>query len=274
MFKIWHTGFRLTGPQGDGPARALPLPPGPARFPDILPAIRTLADALVEGAQADLAAQGRPVSCGPGCAMCCRHLVTLGEAEALRLAGVVRALPQPRRARVKERFQAGLARLEKSGLLPELLAAFTRAPGDWVRFQRLQRDYWELDLACPFLEQGACAIYAERPLVCRQHLMTTPPAACADPFGPQTYLEKVLLPMDLAGAAAAFDGLKATESRVLPLMLCLFREPILLRRTYLLDDPYAMLLRFFDLVDLGYSRKIAPSDSDDSGAPAQPPRPQ
>ncbi len=270
MFKIWHTGFCLSGPQGDGETRPLRLPGGRASFPDILPAIRDLADAMVEHARADLAAMGRPVSCAAGCGACCRHLVVLGEVEALRLARTVRALPRARRARVEERFQAGLARLEQCGLLPELLAAFTRQAHDWQNLQRMQRAYWNLGISCPFLEQGKCTIYEERPLVCRQYLMTTPQAACADPFGPGTYLEKVLLPMDLAGAAAAFDGHKATESRVLPHLLCLFREPILQRRAYLPDDPYAMLLRFFDLVDLGYSRKAPPKESEQPDTPARP----
>lgn len=255
MFKIWHTGFCLTGAGGDGDARPLRLPDGPASFLDILPAVRALADAMAEQALADLSAMGRPVACGPGCGQCCRHLVTIGEAEALRLARVVRGLPPARRAEVEERFQAGLARLEKSGLLPELMAVFTHQAHDWRSLLRMQRDYWDLAIPCPFLEQGSCSIYEERPLVCRQYLVTTPPAACADPFGPETYLEKALLPMDLAGAAAAFDGSQAMNSRVLPHLLSLFREPILQRRSYLLDDPYAMLLRFLDLVELGYSRK-------------------
>lgn len=273
MFKIWHTGFCLSGPQGDGENRPLRLPGELASFPDILPAIRDLADAMVERARSDLAAMGRPVSCGPRCGMCCRHLVILGEAEALRLARVVRALPRARRAAVEERFQAGLARLEGSGLLPELLAAFRQAH-DGQSLQRMQRAYWDLGILCPFLERGGCTIYEERPLICRQYLMTTPPAACANPFGPQTYLEKALLPMDLAGAAAAFDGHKPTESRVLPHILCLFREPILQRRIYFPDDPYAMLLRFFDLVDLGFSRKATPEEADMADQPGEPVRPQ
>lgn len=265
MFKIWHTGFCLTGSEGDGEIRPLRLPDGPAMFPDILPVIRDLTDAMVERALPELAHQGRPVSCGKGCSSCCRHLVTLGEAEALRLARVVRGLPQPLRERVEERFQAGVARLEATGLLPEMLSVFTRQAHDWRQLLRMQQAYWNLGILCPFLEQGGCTIYEERPLVCRQYLMTTPPSSCADPFGPETYLEKVLLPMDMGGAAAAFDGHGATVSHVLPHLLSLFREPILKRRTYLLDDPHAMLLRFLDLVELGYSRRAEPEQAGPDG---------
>lgn len=255
MFKIWHNEFSIAGGAAETPRRPLRLPAGPAAFPDILPAVRDLADAMVERACADLASIGRPVTCGPGCEACCSHLVVVGEAEALRLARTVHALPEAHRARVEERFRLGLDRLEQSGLLPRLVGVFGRQAHDWRLVSEMQRAYWELSIPCPFLERGNCSIYEERPLICRQYLMSTPPAACADPYGPQAYLEKVVPPLDLAGAAAAFDGAGAAASRVLPHLLCLFRESALRRRVYPVKDPHAMLLRFLDLAALGYARK-------------------
>ena len=90
MFKIWHNQFSIAGGPAETPRRPLRLPPGPAAFPDILPAVRDLADAMVAKACDDLASLGRPVTCGQGCAACCSHLVVVGEAEALRLARTVR----------------------------------------------------------------------------------------------------------------------------------------------------------------------------------------
>ena len=40
------------------------------------------------------------------------------------------------------------------------------------------RRYGTLALACPFLVDDACGIYAERPFVCRQYLVTSPPELC------------------------------------------------------------------------------------------------
>lgn len=231
------------------------LPGSPATFPDILPAVRAVADALQDDARQAVAALGREVSCRQGCDACCRHLVVLGEAEAAALLRTLRALPGDVRLRVAERFQSGLARLESSGLLPRLLAVHTRRPLDRPGLAEMQAAYWDLALPCPFCEGGACAIYRERPLVCRQHAMTSPPAACRTPFGDQAALEKVLPALDLAGAAAAFDGRLAHPSRMLPLPLCLLREGQLSRLVFPVQEPQQMLARFLDFAAEHYPRK-------------------
>ncbi|MDP3427521.1 MAG: YkgJ family cysteine cluster protein [Humidesulfovibrio sp.] len=236
-------------------AVSLSLPAGPASFVDILPAVRTVADALQNDACRTVAQMDRPVSCARGCGTCCNQLVMLGEAEALALLRTLRALPEERQASITGRFRAGLDRLESTGLLPELYAAFTREAHNSRRLAEMQAAYWKLALPCPFLDDDACGIYAERPLICRQYAMTTPPAACKDPFGPDAALVKVLPPVDLAGAAAAFDGQWAHASRVLPLLLCLLREATLSRRPYPVQEPEPMLLRFLDFASEHYARK-------------------
>jgi Fe-S-cluster containining protein len=39
--------------------------------------------------------------------------------------------------------------------------------------------YFAQGIPCPFLEEGSCSIYADRPLVCREYLVTSPAANCA-----------------------------------------------------------------------------------------------
>jgi Fe-S-cluster containining protein len=238
-----------------GLALPVSLPAAPAAFTDILPAVRSVADALQDEARRTLAAQGQSVTCGCGCDACCRHLVMLGEAEALGLLRTLHALPEDHLGRVRARFRAGLERLESAGLTPDLYTAFTREVHDTGRLGQMQAAYWELGIPCPFLEHGACSIYAERPLICRQYAMTSPPAACRTPFNAGTAMTKVLPPLDLAGAAAAFDGQLAHASRVLPLLLCLLRERQLARRSYPLLEPEPMLARFLDFAAEHYARK-------------------
>lgn len=231
------------------------IPVAPVAFTDILPTLRAVADVFQSEAHQSIAALGRSITCHCGCDACCNHLVVLGEAEALTLLRTLRALPEAQRQRATNRFQAGLERLESAGLLPRLLLVFTREAHDWRRVAEMQAAYWELGIPCPFLEDGACGIYAERPLICRQHAVTSPPAACRTPFGSQAALEKVLPAMDLAGAAAAFDGQAAHPSRVLPLLLCLLREAHLCRRTFPVLDPAPMLARFLEFAAEHYARK-------------------
>jgi len=53
------------------------------------------------------------------------------------------------------------------------------------RGQRSDRElslaYFALRIPCPFLEDESCSIHAERPLVCREYLVTSPPELCAGP---------------------------------------------------------------------------------------------
>lgn len=239
--------------------RPIPVPvdlPGlPSAFPDILPAVHTIADVLQSEARQAAAALGRNIRCRCGCNACCGHLVVLGEAEASALLRTLRALPEAQRKRATARFQAGLTRLESAGLLPRLFTVFTREAYNWPSLVEMQDAYWELAIPCPFLEDGACGIYAERPLICRQHAMTSPPEACATPFGRQTSLEKVHPAIDLAGAAAAFDGQWAHNSRVLPMLLCLLCEAQSGKRIFPVLEPEPMLERFMEFAVEHHSRK-------------------
>ena len=41
--------------------------------------------------------------------------------------------------------------------------------------------YFRLGIACPFLESESCSIHRDRPLVCREYLVSSPSEHCADP---------------------------------------------------------------------------------------------
>jgi len=156
------------------------VPTGEVPMQALLPALRTTADAFVAYASQRSAAAGRPVSCAMGCGACCRQLVPLAEAEARRLAALVEELPEPRRSAVKERFARAVARVEGAGLLPALEG---RAGELADRNVETGLSYFSLGIACPFLEEESCSIYEERPIACREYLVSSPPAACAAPSG-------------------------------------------------------------------------------------------
>ncbi|MDO9633154.1 MAG: YkgJ family cysteine cluster protein [Humidesulfovibrio sp.] len=248
----------LNRPRGAALTAPVSLPAAPARFADILPAVRAIADAFQSEAHQAMAGLDQPVTCSCGCDACCRHLVMLGETEALALLRTLRTLPEDHQNRVRARFRAGLERLEAAGLTPDLYATFTREVHNQRRLGEMQTAYWELQIPCPFLEDGSCGIYAERPLICRQYAMTSPPAACRTPFSAGTTMVKVLPPYDLAGAAAAFDGQQAHASRALPLLFCLLRESHLNRRVFPVLEPEPMLARFLEFAAEHYARADQP----------------
>jgi Fe-S-cluster containining protein len=69
---------------------------------------------------------------------------------------------------VRARFADSLRRLDEAGLKARLAeAGDAGAQGATVR--TLSLEAFALGIACPFLEDEACSIYADRPLACRQH---------------------------------------------------------------------------------------------------------
>ena len=202
----------------------LDVPPGPVTILELLPAIRAAADALFGRTTEALAAAGSPVTCGPGCGVCCNQLVPVSREEALALARFVRGLPGPRRRAVEGRFRQAVAGLEEAGLLARLIESFERGIHKPGVLAALQRDYWAVGLPCPFLEQGSCSVHPVRPVICRQYSVTSDPALCARPFTPGVRLAEVRHSLDLAGALAAFDGGRARPTAALPLTLALLLE--------------------------------------------------
>jgi Fe-S-cluster containining protein len=173
------------------------VPVGEVSMGSLLPALRTTADAFVAYGAELSATQGRTVSCAKGCGACCRQLVPLAHAEARRIAALLEELPEPRRAEVKERFAAALRRVEAAGLLPALDGRVKWEPGEATG---IGLDYFRLGIACPFLEDESCSIYDERPIACREYLVTSDPVHCSAPTAES--VEAVPLPTRVWAAMA------------------------------------------------------------------------
>ncbi|HEY2414744.1 MAG TPA: YkgJ family cysteine cluster protein [Pirellulaceae bacterium] len=165
---------------------------------DVLPVARQLSEQLTAIGIETAARDGRQVSCRAGCGACCRQLVAISLPEAMALADVVAAMPPERQVVVRRRFAEALDRLEANGLLepkqPDRDRYLTQptAAGRSVAAPLAQR-YFRQGIACPFLEEESCSIYADRPLVCREYLVTSPAEDCDRLF--ETPVERVELPV-------------------------------------------------------------------------------
>ena len=144
---------------------------------DLLNALQVIDDAVVADARREAEKSGRPVSCREGCAACCRHLVPVTVNEARSLASLVDSLPKGQRSRIRERFSEARSRLAESGLL-EAVSQFG-SDGPWSE-RRLASVYFRMGIACPFLDEERCTIYEERPLACREYLVTSPAKNCTE----------------------------------------------------------------------------------------------
>lgn len=202
------------------------VPQGGSTLLDLLPAARALADAVSHAGVEDAGKSDRKVSCCAGCAACCRQVVGISAVEAMGLAETVKAMPAERRAVIEERFAQAVAKLQEAGLLDREAPKGQRRivgmePGKPPESGRAAaKKYFEQQIACPFLENESCSIYAERPLMCREYNVTSPRELCADFRDPG--IRKVSLPLYSAGplvrVAARVTGLAVTA---LPLTLAL-----------------------------------------------------
>jgi Fe-S-cluster containining protein len=165
---------------------------------EIVPALQGLVNAVVEAAE-----MGKAISCRKGCGACCRQLVPVSRTEGERLLQLVEAMPAERRETLLARFAAAEAAIEAAGLKDR------QGRSD----RELSTTYFALGVPCPFLEDESCSIHSERPLVCREYLVTSPAALCAGPK------QEGVTPVAVPKVSIAARGLQEENDEWFPLAL-------------------------------------------------------
>ncbi len=174
------------------------VPQAPVPAAAVVPALQELVNAVVAAAEA-----GKTVSCRKGFGACCRQLVPISRTEGERLLALVEAMPAERRERLKTRFAAAEAAIAAAGL------ADRAGRSD----RELSLAYFALRLPCPFLEDESCSIHADRPLVCREYLVTSPAELCAGPA------QEGVTPVAVPKVSMAARGLQNESEDWFPLAL-------------------------------------------------------
>jgi len=154
------------------------VPETPVHPKRMLPILQQMTNSFVDlGVQADKE-QGYIVSCKAGCGACCRQLVPISEIEARMLSDLVDAMPEPRQSEIRKRFAEAKQKLEEVEMLEPL-----RDPNKFT--DKTIRDmgiaYFHIGIPCPFLEEESCSIHPDRPLACREYLVTSPAENCSRP---------------------------------------------------------------------------------------------
>lgn len=192
------------------------VPSTPTRTSEMLPAFRVVADTVVKLVERSVTQHGGMISCKKGCGACCRQPVPVAHSEAFRMREFVDSMEEPRRATVLARFAAAEGRVREAGLFDRLMhpERFTKA-----ELAPTPMEYFRLGIACPFLEEESCSIYEERPLVCREYLVTSPPEYCSSP---DERVAAVRMPLKSSEAAARLDGTEGVRFvKRVPLTLAL-----------------------------------------------------
>ncbi|HEX8983796.1 MAG TPA: YkgJ family cysteine cluster protein [Bryobacteraceae bacterium] len=193
------------------------IPEAPMRVTGLLPVLFGFSNAISGMAEEEARQAAKPASCRAGCGACCRQLVPVSEPEAEHLAALVAELPEERREQIRERFRAAIA------ALGEELAGRLRDIRNFPRMEDRRAvglAYFAKGVACPFLENESCSIYEQRPLSCREYLVSSPPENCKDP-GPGR-IAPVPLPLKLSEVLYGFDEAGTGRGvRWIPLVLAL-----------------------------------------------------
>src|SRR5690606_15340022 len=182
----WATGTIEMTVGGIPLKMELTVPKAPVKPNRMLPIFQYAANAFVDISSQSAEAQGKSISCKAGCGACCSQAVPIAEIEVYNIAEVVEKLPEPRRTAVKQRFADAVRHFEEKdwfGRMKQAAAKAGTVSRDEVmeEVQTLALEYFYYNLRGPFLEAGSCSIQPDRPIACREYLVTSPAENCSDP---------------------------------------------------------------------------------------------
>ena len=197
------------------------VPTGFVPIVSIVPLLHRLGDAAQALVEQETRDAGRQISCGKGCAACCRMLVPVSAPEAFALKHYVLTLPEERRHALMSKLADTHVRLQQAGLLDRLMeVAEDDGPRSDDELEPINQDYYALRLPCPFLENECCSIYDHRPSACRELLVTTPPELCLDLAHNPVQPLPVSIRMSTA-LAMLWSDLTASPGKLIPLPIAL-----------------------------------------------------
>ena len=197
------------------------VPEGPATWEDLLPFLRALVDVSVQLGLERVQREGRTISCRNGCALCCRHIVPVAHFEARFFHDLVERMPEPGGSQVQARFSDVRGRLNQAGFSDVLGSDHELTPEEGIQ---LGIDYVRQMIPCPFLEDELCTIYDDRPLKCREYMVTSPAEYCGDPEAGD--VDDVALPLRIFRTSLLLEQSAASrQRRWVPLSHVLELEP-------------------------------------------------
>ena len=183
----------------------------------LLPTLQELSSLIVDGVEQKVHKQGVKISCKKGCGACCRQHVPISPAEARLMTAIVENMPDPGRSEIKKRFVQALQRLRESGIMDQAMNYHRLSEKETGA---MVKDYFELGIACPFLQDESCSIHPFRPLICREYLVISSPSHCAKLEEEQ--IKRLKLPVSVADTFSGMDGVrKKGENKYIPLLMAL-----------------------------------------------------
>jgi len=183
----------------------------------LLPTLHELSNLIVDGVEQKVQRQGVEISCKKGCGACCRQHVPISPAEARLLTAVVKNMPDPGRLEIEKRFAQAAQQLRESGIMDQAMNYHRLSEKETGA---MVKDYFELGIACPFLEDESCSVHPFRPLICREYLVISSPNHCAKLE--EKHIKRLKLPVSVADTFSGMNGVrKKGENKYIPLVMAL-----------------------------------------------------
>ena len=182
----WVTGNVKLTVHGFPIEMQMTVPAKPVKPQRMLPILQRMSNSFVDVSVQAVESEGKKISCKAGCGACCRQAVPISEVEVYQIAELVEAMPEPRRSVIKQRFADGVAHFKKVGWFDKMNSF--HAPSqvlptkeDAKRAIGVAMEYFYEGVPCPFLEDESCSIHPDRPVACREYLVTSPAENCKNP---------------------------------------------------------------------------------------------
>lgn len=182
----WITGNVTLNIGGVPVDMEMTVPAIPVKPHRMLPVFQQMANSFVDTGVGVVEAEGKKISCKAGCGACCRQPVPIAEIEVYQIAELVESMPEPRRSKIKKKFADGVAHFKKIGWFDEMNKHYRQEkPLDSRKTAKeamsVVLSYFREGVPCPFLEDESCSIHLNRPVACREYLVTTPAVNCSTP---------------------------------------------------------------------------------------------
>ena len=189
-----------------------------ATLADIVPLARRLSTKLAILFLERLRENGQSIPCCKGCSACCSYLIPLSVPEVFRLREELLAMPSSKSSRILKSCVIAAKRiLDKSH---EDIDANKLTKNNLAQKDEISKWYTSLKLTCPFLSEDLCLLYEQRPLACREHIVTGSAVSCET--GHRTEPNVAPMPVSILealGLLAAELEQSDVEAVMLPLAL-------------------------------------------------------
>lgn len=211
----WVTGEVVLTIGGEPLKMEMTVPANPVKPHRMLPVFQKMTNAFVGMSAVAAGSRGETISCRAGCGACCRQPVPISELEVYHIAEVVDAMPERRRSEIKNRFRSAVEHFRSINWFDRMTSignmSLTKSREKVTAEMRdAAMQYFHESVACPFLENESCSIHEDRPVVCREYLVTSPAVNCSSPTAETvSQVELVLTPsktLRYVGSTGRFTG--------------------------------------------------------------------